>query len=498
MFLIPFVKKPDWRHPPVVTLLLILINVVVFAGFQAGDAYIEERASDYYRASDLPRLELPRYRLYLLEQQRDDDARQIARLADNARLQEFANHLMEGDADFMRELRADRVIRPDMPEYAVWKSQRSRLDELKARLVTERFMFHADRFDPITWLTSMFMHGSWGHLIGNMLVLAITGYIVEEVLGRTRYLAYYLLCGVGATAVFWAFHFGTGTGALGASGAIAGVMGMYSVLFGLKRVNFFFSLLFYFDIRRAPAIILLPLWVANEIFQLLYVRGPIGYHAHIGGFLTGGMLAAVYRWRHRTAVDAYHDRAHAPQIEQERRVQRLARARRHLADIELDKALTIYESLLEREPDDRELMLLAYRTARQRPESDSYHRAAARVLELSGSDEATARLVHETYTEYLRLARPAVRVATTRWLKLARRFCDDGQLADAERLVSALLRNPSPPPELPQLMLRLAHACHHARETERARGWLVALEEHFAQSEAASMAADLKRSGSLP
>ena len=61
MFLIPFLKKPDWRHPPVITLLLILVNVLVFAGFQVGDDRIMARTSDFYRTSQLPNIELPRY-----------------------------------------------------------------------------------------------------------------------------------------------------------------------------------------------------------------------------------------------------------------------------------------------------------------------------------------------------------------------------------------------------------------------------------------------------
>ena len=118
-------------------------------------------------------------------------------------------------------------------------------------------------------------------------------------------------------------------------------MGMYSVLFGLRRVNFLISFLFYFDIRRAPAIILLPLWVANEIFQMTYARGPIAYAAHIGGLLTGGMLAALYRRRHKIAIDAYHDRIHAAQTENERRTKELAQARQHLADLDFDQSLAI-------------------------------------------------------------------------------------------------------------------------------------------------------------
>jgi len=81
--------------------------VLVFAGFQVGDDRIMARASDFYRASQLPNIELPRYAQYLLEQQRGDDARRFARVAKDVHLQEFADALMEDDEMFMRELRAD-------------------------------------------------------------------------------------------------------------------------------------------------------------------------------------------------------------------------------------------------------------------------------------------------------------------------------------------------------------------------------------------------------
>src|SRR5207253_3231721 len=144
------------------------------------------------------------------------------------------------------------------------------------------------------------------HLLGNMLVLGVVGYIVEEVLGRRRYFAFYLLSGIASIALYWVCNRDSAVPALGASGAIAGVMGMYSVLFGLRRINFFYSLLVYFDIARAPAIVLLPVWLANEAYQLMVVGGHVNYLAHIGGLLGGAALAWWYRIGHRQALDRYH------------------------------------------------------------------------------------------------------------------------------------------------------------------------------------------------
>ncbi|CAG0966681.1 hypothetical protein BURK2_01037 [Burkholderiales bacterium] len=496
MLLIPFLKKPDWHHPPWVTLALILVNVLVFAVFQAGDRRVEQKAREFYRSSVLARLELPQYAAHLRDAGRESDARLIEETMRDPRLAAFANQRMERETAFMKRLHAGEVVRPDHPEYATWRSQREGLDRINAQSFTARYVFRADRADPITFISANFLHAGWWHLLGNMLILALTGFVVEEVLGRRRFLAAYLVAGLGATLLEWALHYGSSHGGLGASGAVSGVMGLYAVLFGTRRINYFLWLVFYFEVRRMPAVLMLPLWIANEILRAIYVGGPIGYAAHLGGFIAGGAAAALFRWRYRLAVDDFHERLLAPEQLREQRRKRLREAREHSLKLDFNAALAIYEDLLRQAPQDREIMGLAYRAARHQPAGDAYHRAALRILELEGEDLPTAGLVHETYLEYLQFAKPAVRLGQSHWLRLARRFCDGGFLADAERIVGALAKKTAHPPELPALLLRLAGAFSRAGKEARCRHWVEELTRLYPGSRDAAMGEDLLRAAS--
>ena len=163
----------------------------------------------------------------------------------------------------------------------------------------------------LTLITSMFMHGGWAHLGGNMLFLWIFGDNVENALGHKRYLIFYLLCGVIASLahVFFASFLNQSTlvASLGASGAISGVMGGYILLFPRRGVHVWFL----FGIITLPALIVVGLWF---VFQVINGMGMLGgeetaggvaYAAHIGGFLAGLILVKLF---HRRIAPVQQDR----------------------------------------------------------------------------------------------------------------------------------------------------------------------------------------------
>jgi rhomboid family protein len=150
-----------------------------------------------------------------------------------------------------------------------------------------------------TVFTSMFMHGSWIHIIGNMLFLWIFGNNVEDAMGRARFIVFYLLAGIAATALqtFVTLGFAGATAAsipnIGASGAIAGVLGAYLVLLPTASVVTAITLGFFFLIREIPAIWFLGVWF---VFQLIeggfaitspQAGGGVAFFAHVGGFAFG-------------------------------------------------------------------------------------------------------------------------------------------------------------------------------------------------------------------
>jgi membrane associated rhomboid family serine protease len=157
----------------------------------------------------------------------------------------------------------------------------------------------------ITWLTSMFMHGSWLHIIGNMLFLWIFGNNVEDAMGRVRFLIFYLLSGLAATAVQTFVTLAAGTDAaaavpnLGASGAVSGVLGAYLVLLPTASV---LTLLLYFLVE-VPAFLFLGFWFGFQLWEggFSIIRpeagGGVAFFAHIGGFAFGALTVRLFMIR---------------------------------------------------------------------------------------------------------------------------------------------------------------------------------------------------------
>ena len=146
--------------------------------------------------------------------------------------------------------------------------------------------------------SSMFLHGGLMHLLGNMLFLYIFGDNVEDAFGHIGYLFFYLLCGIGSGLIHVAFNWGSGIPALGASGAISGVMGAYAVMFPKHQILTFF-LIFLIPV---PAILILGYWfvlqfVAGINGLGMATAGGVAWWAHIGGFLMGVVIAWVAKKR---------------------------------------------------------------------------------------------------------------------------------------------------------------------------------------------------------
>ena len=162
--------------------------------------------------------------------------------------------------------------------------------------VPGRFLAHPETYFP-TLFTSMFMHAGWVHLLGNMLYLWIFGDNVEDRFGQLNYLIFYLLCGLGATFTQLAFSAGSNIPNLGASGAIAGVLGAYILMFPQERVR----VLVGGAVVQMSALVVIGLWIVLQFFSGIASittaaqTGGVAYMAHIGGFLTGFILTYVLR-----------------------------------------------------------------------------------------------------------------------------------------------------------------------------------------------------------
>jgi rhomboid family protein len=159
-------------------------------------------------------------------------------------------------------------------------------------------------FAPATLISSMFLHGSWSHIIGNMWFLWIFGDNVEDRMGHVRYLVFYLLCGIVAGLGQIYFDPTSMYPTIGASGAIAGVMGAYFVLYPQSRVLTLIPLIIFWEIVEIPAIFLLGFWFLMQLFNAGAIAatantqgGGVAFAAHVAGFVTGLIGVFIFRKR---------------------------------------------------------------------------------------------------------------------------------------------------------------------------------------------------------
>jgi membrane associated rhomboid family serine protease len=147
----------------------------------------------------------------------------------------------------------------------------------------------------VTIFTSMFIHGGLLHLFGNMLYLWIFGNTVEDTLGHFRFIPFYLLSGFFATFIHTLSDINSMVPMIGASGAIAGVLGAYIVLYPRANISTLFIFIIFFKVIQVPAVLILGLWFLLQLLNAGGEGGSVAWYAHVGGFITGIFLIRIFK-----------------------------------------------------------------------------------------------------------------------------------------------------------------------------------------------------------
>lgn len=435
MLVIPYQTRFTAKSLPLVTLALVAINVLVYLVLQAGDGKAYERAADYYFSSSLPQVEMPRYAAYL-ERRNDRKAMQALRAIRSGPSDEVARVLliaMQHDREFMKELRAGRVVRTDEPGYALWREQRERFEGLLAQVFSERFALQPGAADVLRLITYQFLHGDAAHLLGNMAILLLAGPFVEAALGRARFLFGYLASGAVAGAVHLLL---SDQGLIGASGAIAGTMAMIAVLYGTRKVPVFYWVFVYFNTARIPALLLLPVWLAIEIVRwALSSESRVAYDAHVAGFIAGAVIA----WLLRPADAGKVDRILGEQFAEapaERKSTLLTEARQAAAKLDTRRAARAYSELLQEEPTNTQYATAYFNMALLGRDKETLADAALRALWIRTRHART-----ELRPVYTQMSQPHVLAVlpVEEQLRLARRLVATREDAAALRVLDGLL-----------------------------------------------------------
>ena len=492
MLIVPLGGPADRTFRPWITIALATACVFVYFVLQGRDDQHSVNALKRYLQSDLPNIEFPLYQAEL--EQRGGKGKNTVNAFRQQLIDSPAGALrtMEADRDFMQRLHDGKLAPPPGFDRAKWTSQRSEFERLAQRSLTQRWSFTPAELGLGSLIGHQFLHGSVEHLVGNLVVLIVIGRMVESLLGRRRYLACYLLSGAAGAIVFSLFAADKSAALVGASGAISGVMGMYAVLLGFRRVEFFYSLIVYFGFFSAPAIAALPIWIANELFQFWNDGAShIAYMAHAGGFIFGALIAVPFRPKEETieirnvADSAPDDAADIPCEAEWRRAQRL------LGEARVEDALPLLRKTAEARRDDADVVRIYYNVARIDPAGEHYHRAARRMMKLPEAADPKFEIGHATFLDYQRLAKPAPQLDADLAALLIRRFARHDHLEDAECLLNGLLRSEPKHAEAPKALFEVGRQMQKEVDAAKGARYLRLLSEHFPQSPEAQAAHEL-------
>jgi membrane associated rhomboid family serine protease len=289
MLLIPLKhENMQGRRWPIVTFVLIALNLIVFL---ATDSTIhkqqpeisEVRMQILVLAATHPELDMP------------------------IEVQEFVSNFEKSNPEAWKKAglqfkammdavdpRARRIEDPEELQSAM-DSLSQRFHDIQEKSLLLNYGFVPSNPKPISYLTCMFLHTGWLHLIGNMWFLWLAGFILEENWGRIIYPIFYLLSGIGASLAHAAMYPHSVVACLGASGAVAALMGGFLVRFPKLKIDMWGLLLIFRFRFKAPAYWLLPLWLLTEIFYgtLFGQSSGVAHWAHVGGFLFGAVSALV-------------------------------------------------------------------------------------------------------------------------------------------------------------------------------------------------------------
>jgi len=348
MIVVPVEQRIDWKRPPLVLIALVLVNFLVFVFYQSSDAEIQEDAVDLYRYNQLLEVELPAYKAYL---------RKVDRKANFDPKDPYLMWYIVNDPNFSKFVKDHKRRYIPANKRGKWSRARAEVENVSAKTSINSFGLNPYEIEIITLLSHQFLHGDIFHLLGNMVFLVLTGFAVEAALGSRKFITFYLLSGIGGGLLFSFFQAGSGIQSgnlVGASGSISGVMAMYVVLYGLRKIEFFYWLFIFTGYFRAVAIVMLPAYILKELYFLVFTDGSnVAYTAHIGGFVIGAILVYLTQSLMGKSIDT--DYLDGPAATRDPYFKELQTLYTHIERCDFKPAYERLQNLCKQRPNDSEL-----------------------------------------------------------------------------------------------------------------------------------------------
>lgn len=487
MLIIPLIGKISKRNFPIVTIGIILINCFVFFALQSGDTDKYEQAFNFYFKSGLAKTEISRYLDYLkttkgVEEKTDFEKPKRF----NKKSMERLFLKMQQDDIFILKLLNNEIITPDEEIFNEWKGLRIKYESLLSKTLSIQFGFRPAQKTLLAFITYMFLHGSFLHILGNMIFLWLVGCALELGCGRPFYIALYLVTGICSAGLFTLVYLNSTVPLIGASGAISGLMGAFTVLYGRTKIRVFYSLGFYFNYAKITAIILLPIWIANEIFQLIFgAYTQIAYVAHLGGLISGASLGYLNLKLFRRVDKNVFEEDPKEQIPA-----LLETALERIAKIDMEGARPLLDEVLAIDPNNRDALTHLFNIDKLNPKSAQFYNSASKLLRHLSNDHNDHEKLYNTYQEYLRVSeRPKLDRELS--FNIAAIFSSQGYLEEATIIIVAFLKRHPTFQKLPTGLLNLARAYLKKGTSEKGKKCLRVICQRYPHSPESQIARKL-------
>lgn len=416
------------RRWPVITFALIAINVVVFLGtFQSLESEQKQvgqlKLHIVLLAAEHPDLNVPSDAQEIINTVKNQYPKQWATLGDHHR-----RALDAWDAQMQKTLDTE-TLQSELDSLA------EQLQQAKANSIADKYAFVPAHPTAMSYLTANFLHGGWLHLIGNMWFLWLAGFVLEDFWGRSLYTVFYLVAGATALQFHAWLNVGSLVPTLGASGAVAALMGAFLVRFPKMRIQMLWWAIVRFRFT-APAYWLLPAWLFMEIFygSVVGQGSGVAHWAHVGGFAFGALAALALRY------SGLEHKANQ-QIEQELTLQsdpEIQQASELMDKGQLEAAETVLKNYLAKQPNSVDACNLLLHLSQQRQDQPTRVEVLSKLCAIhakAGENE----LAWTSYEDFLGAGGKSLPPAT--WIEICRvaeRLQHlDRALEEYEKLVSA-------------------------------------------------------------
>lgn len=382
MVILPTEKRFDWKYTPFMLFSLVIVNVLVFFLYQSGDDEKLQKTMNTYVQMDLLRNEWPAFETYLEQNNATEELEAYREQYSEGYIDEIVAALVFDDAfyEYLNEhsdlLSFDAYDTDD--SWESWSRNRQAVNAIYQSIsVFESGLTPAKlSFDSL--FTHQFLHGDFMHLLGNMVFLVICGFAVEAAIGPWLFLGLYLISGLAGGLFFALMDLQSTQPLVGASGAISGVMAMYLGVFRLRQIEFFYWIFIFAGYFRAPALLILPLYIGNELISYFTdTDSNVAFMAHAGGFISGAVLVIILYAFDRSIFNEKY-------IEENQDVdparEALARIYELIERSQFDKAIEAISRYGAEHGDDFDLTALAYELSR----ATQHPQLQERLLKLVG------------------------------------------------------------------------------------------------------------------